>query len=323
VSVHLVVAFCTSGSELRAAAELLGLRDPRQIDRVQGLGKGECIVSLTGDRCPVPLLIRIPLLEVNRSNLSREEREFFVTRSLEDQLPHVLPRFTGYIQEREDTERRERDPNRLSYAAWKAFTMIAEYPYETIEERCAALDMNRAEEETARKECLLKGYVCEAGSIGRGITFFQLTPKGLALAQQHYVRVHTFKSSVVHEALLRRVMRGISMAAPNTRWTKPQGATGSVQPDGYGLLSGGRAICVQINCQNKHDYEIRRLMDLCAIEHVDLALLVVPTKKAAASVSLIIDKMWKPEVPRRYVILSATECLEPDFDWVTLLERPC
>jgi hypothetical protein len=300
---------------------MLGLRDPRQIERLLSLPKGACIVVLTGDRCPVPMLVRIPLLEINRSNLTREERERFMASSLEDLLPGVLPRYTGFVEERLEAVRRERDPSRLSYGAWKVFVRIADEPHATIEERCASLNMNRAEEETARKESMLKGYVCEAGSFGRGVTFFELTPKGRAFAERHNVPVRAFKSGVVHEALLVRVMRGISKVAPPTRWTAPGGATGAVQPDGYGLLPGGRAICVQINCQNKVDYEVRRLMDLCAIDHVDLVILVAPTKKAIAAVSLAIGKLWRDQIPQRYVLLSATECMEPDFDWMTVLEK--
>jgi len=63
-------------------------------------------------------------------------------------------------------------------------------------------------------------------------------------------------------------------------------------------------------------------VDLCAIDHVDTVLLVAPTKKAATAISLAIRKQWREEVPERYVLLSATECLAPDFDWMTILKRP-
>ena len=320
VSMHLVAAFCTNGTELRAAAELLGLRDIRQTERLQSLGKGECIVSLTGDRCPVPLLVRIPLLEIDRSNLTQQEREFFAARSLEDLLPHVRLRYSGFIEERQEQVRRERDPNRLTMAAWRVFVRIADN-VEKIEDRMAALGMNRGEEEVARKECMDKGYVAKAGTFGQGIRFFELTPKGRAYAEAHNVPVRTFKSGVVHEAILQGVRRSLSKACPSIRWTTSAGVTGSTQPDAYGVFHDGQAICIQIHCHNKIDYEVRKLMDLCAIEHVDMVLLVAPTKKAIAAVSLAIDRMWKKEVPRRCVLLSATECLEADFDWMTLLER--
>ena len=320
ISMHLVAAFCTSGTELRAAAELLGLRDPRQMERLQSLGKGECIVSLTGDRCSVPLLVRIPLLEIDRSNLTQQERKFFAARSLEDLLPNVRPRYASFIEERQEHVRRERDPNRLSMAAWRTFVRIAGN-VEEIEDRMAALGMNRGEEEVARKEGMAKGYVAEAGTFGRGIKFFELTPKGRAFAEAHNVPVRTFKSGVVHEAILQRVRRSLSKACPSIRWMASAGVTGSTQPDAYGVFHDGRAICIQIHCHNKIDYEVRKLMDLCAIEHVDLVLLVAPTKKAIAAMLLAIDRMWKKEVPRRCVLLSATECLANDFDWTTVLER--
>jgi hypothetical protein len=320
VSTHLVAAFCTSGTELRAAADLLGLRDPRQIEPLQSLAKGECIVTLTGDRCPTPLLVRTPKVTFDRRNLTQEEREFYMNRSFADLLPKVQPRYAGFIEQRQTGKRVERDPNRLSPSAWRVFVRIAGN-VEDIESRMAVLGMNRGEEEVARKECMTKSYVTKAGSLGRGITYFGLTPKGRAYAEEHSVPILTHKSGVVHEALLRHVKANVSAACPSVRWLSSAGATGPVQPDAYGVFRSGRAICVQIHCHNRTDYEVRRLMDLCAINHVDMVLLVAATKKAAEALSLTINKTWRQEVPQRFVLLSATECLAA-FDWVSLLERP-
>lgn len=167
VSTHLVAAFCTSGTELRAAADLLGLRDPRQIEPLQSLAKGECIVTLTGDRCPTPLLVRTPKVTFDRRNLTQEEREFYMNRSFADLLPKVQPRYAGFIEQRQTGKRVERDPNRLSPSAWRVFVRIAGN-VEDIESRMAVLGMNRGEEEVARKECMTKSYVTKAGSLGRG-----------------------------------------------------------------------------------------------------------------------------------------------------------
>jgi len=322
VSAHLLAAFCTTGTELRAAAELLGLMDRREAERIQNLGKGECVVVLTGDRCPAPLHLRLPKPSFDGRSLSRQEWEFYMARSLQDLLPGVIPRYAGFIEQRQEVKQHERDPNRLSYNAWRVFVHIADNPTVEIEERCGALGMNRGEEEAGRKEGMLKGYLQDAGTFGRGVKLFALTPKGLAFSEEHNVPVRKFKSSVLHEALLQRVMIGVSKALPRIRWTAPGGTTGGTQPDGYGLLPGGRALCLQIHWKNKDDYEVQRLMDLCRIEHVDLILLVAPTKKAVDAVELAISKQWRADVPKRYVLLSATDCLAPDFDWMTVMERP-
>ncbi|MFO8015228.1 MAG: hypothetical protein R6X20_18245 [Phycisphaerae bacterium] len=79
---------------------------------------------------------------------------------------------------------------------------------------------------------------------------------------------------------------------------------------------------MQIHYRNKLDYEIKRLMDLCKIDHIDFVLFVAPTKKAVEAASSVIAERWQDDVPRRYVLTSATECLREDFDWVGLLERP-
>jgi hypothetical protein len=47
-----------------------------------------------------------------------------------------------------------------------------------------------------------------------------------------------------------------------------------------------------------------------------------PTKKAVDAVELAVSKQWQADVPRRYVLLSATEALAPGFGWVALMERP-
>ncbi len=322
VSPHLIAVFCTSGPELWASAKLLGLGDRRQIEQLQALGKGECVLSFASDRLGVPLRLRLPKSEIDRRNLTREEMEFYMSRSLEDQLPKTLPRYTGFTEERQAVKKRETDPNRLSRNAWKVFVHIAENPTATIEERCSDLHFNRAEEEAARRECENKGHVQEAGGYGRGIRLFELTSKGRAFAEEHNVPVRTFQSGVVHESLLDRVLRGISNAYPALRWTSPAGATESTRPDRYGLSPGGRTICLQIHWRNDIDYEVRKLMDLCAIHHVDLVVLVAATKKAVAAISLEISKRWREEVPKRYVLLSATECLAPKFDWKRVIETP-
>jgi hypothetical protein len=320
VSPHLIVAFCTSGTEIRTTSELLGLRTRDEIDQLQSLGKGQCIVALTGDRCPHPLHIRFPLPEIDRSNLTGEEKRLHIKRSLEDLLPSVRPRFTGFIEQRRDVRQRERDPNRLSTNAYKVFVRIAQYP-ETIEERMAALGMNRGEEESARKECINKGYVAEAGGYGRGITLFELTDKGGGFADGNNIPVKKYKSGPAHEALVNRVRRAISRACPSVRWVAAAGATGSVQPDAYGLFHNGHALCVQINCKNKLDNEIQSLNDLCRIDHLDFIFLVLPTKKAQVAAESVISGKWPQDVPRRYMLLSATECLEDNFDWVTIFEK--
>lgn len=319
VSAHLVVGFCTTGSELMTTVELLGLADRRQRDALRSLGMGECIVALTGDRCPMPLRVRFSLPEIDRRNLTAKEREYYIARSLEGIL--AKPRFAGFIEQREEVKKRERDPNRLSEHAWKVFVRIAQYPHETIEERMAILNLNRAEEGTARSECDLKGCIKQAGTLGRGMKFFQLQFKGKEFAERSNVPVTKFKSGVVHEALLRRVMKGLSGACPSLAWTNPSGATGATQPDGYGLLPNGRVICVQVHCHNKRRYEVRKLKDLCRINHVDLVLMVVATQKARDALAMEISKQWKDGTPQKYVLLSATECLDRQFDWTSVLDK--
>jgi hypothetical protein len=321
VSARFIIAYATAGPELRVTAELLGLRDNREVERLRRLAPGEAIVAMSGSRLPAPLLVQFPLPDIDRSNLTRPEREFYTRRALEDQIPNVKPRYTGFLEERQEVKQRERDPNRLSANAWRVFARIAQYPYETIEDRMVALNLNRGEENAGRKEPEHKGFIAEAGTYGRGIVVCELTPKGRAFAEQHNIPVHTYKSGAVHEALLRRTMRALSKASSGLRWVSPSGATGPVQPDAYGLFTDGQALCVQIHYRNKLDYEIKRLIDLCKIDHVDLVLFVAPTKKAVEAASSVIGERWRDEVPRRYVLTSATECLVEGFDWVGLLER--
>jgi hypothetical protein len=303
-SAHLAAAFCPSASGLRAAAELLGLRDRHELEWLQNLGIGECIVSLTGNRIRTPVHLRIPQLDIDRSNLTKQERQYHIRRSLDDLKQGFLPRFTGYIEQSQDTKQRERDPSRLSKPAWRVF------------------GMDRGEEEAARRECGRKGYIGEAGTFGRGIKFFYLLPKGTEFANRHNIPVTKFKSGVVHQAMLRRAKERISKACPSVRWVSPDGATGSIQPDAYGLLSDGTAVCIQIHHMNKTSYEIKALMELCKIEHVDIIVLIGPTNKAVASMRTQISKSWKDDIPKRYTLLSATECFGEDFDWVTIFEKP-
>ena len=262
----------------------------------------------------------MPDLGIDRSNLSQQERELYTKRSLSDMLPGVVPRYPGYAERRREVKQREQDPNRLSKNAYRVFTAVAAGP-KTIEHLCRNLNLNRAEEGAARGECMRKGYMAEAGTVAHGVKLFDLTPKGEHFADEHNIPRRKYKSGVVHEFLLEGVKEGLGAACPGLRWLRAAGVTGLVQPDAYGLFTGGEAICVQINCKNRLDYEVDRLMALCSLEHVQIVLLVAPTMKQVVSLSLLIDKKWKQDVPAKYRLLSATECLADGFDWTTVLQR--
>lgn len=316
ISPHLLVSFTVTGTEFRTVLELLGLREREQVEMLGSLGKGECIVVLTGDRCPVPLHVRIPDPAVDRSNLNAKEREFYERRSLRDQLPNVKPRFVGFAE----VKKRESDPSRLSMNAWRVFVRIVGYPPETIMERCVSLGLNRNEEKTARDEARAKGYLKPAGTFGRGIKFFSPTAKGIDFANKNNVPVRKFKSGVVHEYLLHHVKASLGRSCPGLKWKKPAGATGSVQPDAYGLFADGTAMCVEISVKNKPTYEVKRLLQLCSIDHIDIVVVVAPTDKGATALESVFSAEWEPGVPKRYRVVSATRCLESDCDWMPTLE---
>lgn len=320
VAPHLIVAFRTAGSELRTTAEILGLTDRRQVEALQSLCKGECIVALGDDRGLPPLRVWIPELAMDRNNLTSEERAFYIKHSLADQLPRVRPRYEGYVQRRQEVKQREKDPNRLSKNGYGVFAAIAAGP-KTIDRICRDLNLNRAEEGVARNECIRKGYVVEAGTVGWGVKLFQRSPKGERFSDDHNIPRRRQKSGVIHEFLLERVKEGLGAACPGLRWVKPAGVTGLLQPDAYGLFAGGKAICVQISWRNKLEYEVDRLMELCSLTHVDMVLLVAPTKKKALSLESLIGQKWKASVPQKYHLLSATDMLADGYDWASILER--
>lgn len=307
VSTHLVAAFRTTGTELRATAELLGLRERRQVERLQSLPKGECIVRLPGDRCPHPLHVRVPLPAIDRSNLTAAEHELYERRSLEDLLPGVVPRYEGYAAEYQAVREREKDPNRLSRKAWEVFVSIARKPWAAILERCAELHMDRSEEEAARRECKDKGYIREAGTLGKGFRFFELTAKGKAFAAMHNIPFARFKSGVVHHSLNQRIKRALGRTFPGLRFLSRAAPVGSVQPDAYAVFPDGRVLCVQVCCSNKHSYEVNALVKLCSAAAVDLVLVVARTKKDAAALKVAVEDHWVEGTPRKYLLLSATD----------------
>jgi hypothetical protein len=82
VAPHLIMAFRPAGSELRLTADLLGLGDRSEVEALQSLGRRECIVRVGGNRALPPLRVWIPELNIDRSNLTSEERKFYAERSL-------------------------------------------------------------------------------------------------------------------------------------------------------------------------------------------------------------------------------------------------
>ena len=79
---ELKVAFNSQAQEISHVASIMGL-NREQREKLRSLEVGECIVSLSGGRCPVPALVRTPCFETDPADVGPERLKAAVERTIE------------------------------------------------------------------------------------------------------------------------------------------------------------------------------------------------------------------------------------------------
>ena len=78
-------------------------------------------------------------------------------------------------------------------------------------------------------------------------------------------------------------------------------------------------------CSNL-DYDAQNPVKETTIEGVDMVLAVTPNRLLKEALERAVEKCRQgqdaAQQPKPLILLDAGECLEPDFDWMNILERP-
>jgi len=311
------LVFRLTGQGAKYAGWLLGLT-AEQISALGELGTGQCLTVFSDENSPGLFLQEFPKAPDMR-HLSRAEIDELSLQSLQPWLEHVVAERVEPAQEPQTP----RPPQLLDGLPLKVFQRIVGQPPETIEERCAALDIDRNQEYAARCELIKLGMLEDVETFGHHRQLACLTEKGRTLAEQMGLRIHKCKSGPVHEWILRQVERHLSKACPKARFLHKDSNIAGRQPDGFMMLPGPEAhrVAIQIVCSKNYEHECAALVDIASLNVVDLVL--VFTAKAAYQKSL--EKALESAVTDKAILgkirlLHIEPCLKSDFDWRLLLE---
>lgn len=165
----------------------------------------------------------------------------------------------------------------LTGSLLKVFARICEHPHELIEERCKALEMDRAKELRAQKELIkLKDKVGK-------LELYMPAMKGIELARKLGLDVHRYKSGIAHEFILGKVKRrldecneregGLFIISEGREVAglgiQPDLLVGLASHDGSDAGSGdtGNRVGIQICCGNKLKDELDNVMRFLSVNY--------------------------------------------------------
>jgi len=247
-----------------------------------------------------------------------------IRRSLAELDKAVVPRAAPEPEKPEPKRNGQQKQGRAGLDAdeWRVFEHIVRFFDDIRRERLQALRIDENEDWRAMDELKRKGLVKEAGRVGRHVIPFP-TEKGWALAEKNGLERPKFQSGPLHEALRRRLMRGLKSAVEGIDF-RTNGVTKGVRQDLLALLPGGAVVALQVTVTNKPDYETERLVELARDESTDRVVLVAANKAKASAVRKELRKLEKKEKsaswPREKVgVFDAGSVLDTDFDWRELV----
>jgi hypothetical protein len=304
------------------AQQSLGLT-PEQAAQIQELEKREVIVQYAD--YPAAFKVRVDELSFppppDEAALESAAESFLAQVTWSEDSKVAEKALSGTIQDF------PADAEGVTGDALKVHLHIAEHPSALIVERCDALSMDRAQEVRARTRLEAKGFLAPADErLGSKLRFYEITAKGAEWAERHGIKVKRFKSGPVHEYLLTEVEKVIGALSPRFRFQRHSeiAREHGLEPDSVLLLPGGQRIIIEICCNNMA-FEAGSLIKETRIQGVDMVLAIAPSKRIKDSLARAVSKCRSgvaAEDSRPLVLLDAGECLNADFDWVALLERP-
>jgi DNA-binding PadR family transcriptional regulator len=288
-----------------------------QAARLPNLERQEFIVQFGG--CPSPFLLRVFDVPIPPKPAESELEE--VTTAFLKQLVWGEDGIDDEQSEAAATPARP-DPDALSGDALLVLARIAEAP-ETIEERMDALRIDRTREVRARRVLEAKGLIAAVEqTLGSKVKFYELTAKGIDWTHRHGIKVKKYKSGPVHEYILRHTEQAICVLSPKFSFQRHSeiAREQDLQPDSVAHLPGGQRAIIEVCCSNM-DYDARNLVKERQLAGVDMVIAIAPNRMTREALERAVEKARPVEGEGNraatLVLLDASECLSPDFDWIT------
>ena len=194
---------------------------------------------------------------------------------------------------------------------------------ESIEERCAALSMDRNREWRARKRLMEKGYLEEAGKIGGKEQYFQVLEKGEQWAKERGIPVPREKSKATHRILRKKTRQAVGSTDSRIKFKRCSPING-VQPDDFALIPGGERMAIQVSVKNHPRDEARALLKLAEDPSLDWVLMVAVSKAKALQIknALLREAEKRGEFTRellkKIMLEDALEVMKGNFKWRSL-----
>lgn len=162
-------AGCAEGLEAYQRKELVALGPREIIVRLKRYSKK-------------PLKIQVDEIAFPAALSKKQARE--QSRGVLDSIPFVK-HATEKVEDAQDEEEKLRNAvGGLHPRVKKVFCRIAERPWELIEDRFEALNLDRDSENDARKKLKACGLIRRAGTIGAKNLLFELTERGRKVAER-------------------------------------------------------------------------------------------------------------------------------------------
>ena len=230
-------------------------------------------------------------------------------------------------------KRKKRDEGQLGGDLHKVLARICEKPYEFIEERCPALELDRSREYRARRALEKLGMIQVGDKLGAKRQLCVPTEKGAGWARNQGLPVYRYKGGIGHERMVRDVRR--SLGSFSTRVTFVSAGerigSGGVQPDLVARVrdeksgDASRVVVFQICSKNKPAYEAEKAAELLAIEQVDMVIVVAKNKGARDRLTRALRRFFgetaaggagvRGDLPAGVRVVEFESCMDGDFDW--------
>jgi hypothetical protein len=310
-----IVFRLTNSPCLGAIEDSMGL-NREQVTELSELPRRRAVVQSASQ--PKPFLMEV--IDVPRGRpASREELEERERISLEllDYEPaevDVSLFLFGGPRKKSEQEKKE---GTLGGDLHKVMARLCERPYELIEERAEALEMDRAREYRARQDLEKLGMIERAGKVGSRWDLYVPTSKGVRWASDLGLPVYRYKGSIEHEVMVRKVrtsMEDFSSGIEVIAAGEALGVSG-LQPDLIARVrtpdgDSSRRVAVEICFENKPEYEAERVLRLLAIEQINFVVIVARNKTSANAIGRRLR-----QGAGGMKVLDFETCVSRGYDW--------
>jgi hypothetical protein len=290
---------------------------PEQAKSITRLEKREILVSYGGS--PTPFKVRVDEL-------------LFPPKLDETAMEKKAQDFLDEVTWNEDTglESKPVEPNTMTGDVLRVFIRIAE-KVETIDERSRSLKIDRATDVRSRKVLEAKAFIYEDKISLARLKFYEISVKGRQWIEQQkqkglHIKIKHYKSGPAHEYLLEQAQKSIGALNSQFKFQRNSeiAREHDIQPDLVLIQPLGYRTIIEVICYNI-DREARILTRERGIAGVDMVIAIVPDQHMKKALQRAVDRCQTRENNAdlaSLVILDAGKCLSPEFDWVSVFERP-